>query len=36
VNLDSLGLKLTMVAIHVAALVVGIAGGIWFFDTFTQ
>jgi hypothetical protein len=36
VNLDTVGMKLFMLAVHVTAVVAGIAGGRWFFETFSS
>jgi hypothetical protein len=35
VDLESTGAKALMLAVHLAALVVGIVGGMWFFEAFT-
>lgn len=35
-NVNTVGMKVLMLAVHVAALVAGILGGQWFFDTFSR
>ena len=35
-NLNTSGMKMVMWSVHIAAIAAGIAGGLWFFDTFTQ
>ena len=34
-NLDTVGMKIFMIVVHVAAVVAGIAGGRWIFETFS-
>jgi hypothetical protein len=36
VNLDTAGMKIFMIVVHVAAVVAGVAGGRWFFETFSS